>query len=108
MADVDRLAGAPQRKALRTANRACTQALRCTQNAATWLPETLRLHGTLAWLSGDTKSADRRWRKSLATAERFSMAIERARTLLEMGARHSNAGLVDEATDVFVQTGARV
>lgn len=36
------------------------------------------------------------------------MAIERARTLLEMGTRQSDACLVDEATGVFVQTGARV
>jgi hypothetical protein len=36
------------------------------------------------------------------------MPLERARTLLEMGTRHSDAGLVGEATGVFVQTGARV
>jgi tetratricopeptide (TPR) repeat protein len=106
--EADRLSGAPQRQALRTARRACAQALRCTRDAAPWLPETLRLQGTLTWLSGDLKAADRRWRQSLTTAERLGMPIERARTLLEMGVRHSDAGLVDEATDVFVQTGARV
>jgi class 3 adenylate cyclase/tetratricopeptide (TPR) repeat protein len=106
--EADRLSGAPRRQALRTARWACVQALRCTQGAVPWLSETQRLHGTLAWLSGDTKAADRRWRQSLATAERLGMALERARTLLEMGIRHSDACLVDEATDVFVQTGARV
>src|SRR6266567_1001627 len=69
LVNVVRLSGAPRRKALRTASRACAKALRCTRDAATWLPETLRLHGTLAWLSGDTTSAHGRWRKSLATAE---------------------------------------
>jgi tetratricopeptide (TPR) repeat protein len=108
LAHMERLSGALRRQALRTASRACAQALRCTQGAALWLPETLRLHGTLAWLSGHTKSAHRRWRQSLATAERLGMPIERARTVLEMGARHSDAGLVDEATGVFEQTGARV
>src|SRR5262249_54574483 len=63
---------------------------------------------TLAWLSGASKAADRRWRQSLATAERLGMVNERARTLLEMGIRHNDAGLVDEATGVFVQTGTRV
>jgi tetratricopeptide (TPR) repeat protein len=108
LADVERLSGAPRRQALRTASRAGAKALRCTRDAAMWLPETLRLHGTLAWLSGNTKSANRRWRQSLATAERLGMAVERARTLLEMGTRHSDASLLDEATGVFVQTGARV
>jgi tetratricopeptide (TPR) repeat protein len=106
--EVDRLSGAPRRQALRTANRACAKALHCTRDAVAWRAETLRLHGTLAWLSGATKAAERRWRQSLVTAERLGMVIERARTLLEMGLRHSDAGLVDEATDVFVQTGARV
>src|SRR5437870_3298377 len=36
------------------------------------------------------------------------MVLERARTLLELGDRLGDAGLVDEATGVFVQTGARV
>jgi tetratricopeptide (TPR) repeat protein len=106
--DVDRLSGAPQRQALRTANRACAKALRCSQDGGPWLPEALRLHGTLAWLSGATKAADRRWRQSLATAERLGMVNERARTLLEMGIRYNDSGLVDEATGVFVQTGIRV
>jgi class 3 adenylate cyclase/tetratricopeptide (TPR) repeat protein len=106
--EADRLSGAPQRQALRTARRACAQALRYTQDAAPWLPETLRLQGTLLWLAGHTTSAERHWQRSLATAEHLSLALERARTLLEMGIRRNDAGLVDEATGVFVQTGARV
>jgi class 3 adenylate cyclase/tetratricopeptide (TPR) repeat protein len=104
----DRLAGTLQRQALRIASRACTKALRCTRDAVPWLPETLRLHGTLAWLSGAPKTAHRRWRQSLATAERLGLVLEQARTLLEMGDRLGDASLVDEATGVFVQTGARV
>ena len=108
LVNAGRLSGAPRRKALRTASRACVKALRCTREAPTWLPETLRLHGTLAWLSGDTTTARPRWQKSLATAERLGMAVERARTLREMGYRLGDASLVDEATGVFAQTGARV
>jgi tetratricopeptide (TPR) repeat protein len=106
--EASRLVGAPRRQAIRAASQACAKALRCTRDAAPWLPETLRLHGTLAWLSGDTTSAHRRWRQSLATAERFGMVVERARTLLEMGHRLGDISLVDEATGVFAQTGARV
>jgi class 3 adenylate cyclase/tetratricopeptide (TPR) repeat protein len=103
-----RLTGVPRRQAIRQASRACVKALRCTRDAVTWLPETLRLQGTLAWLSGDTKSAHERWQKSLTTAQNLGLAVERARTLLDMGDRLGAAALVDEATRVFVQTGARV
>ncbi len=106
--NADRLAGAPRRQAIRAANRACLKALRRTRDAVTWLPETLRLHGTLAWLSGDTKAAHARWQKSLTTAQNLGLTVERARTLLEMGDRLGDVVLVDEATRVFVQTGARV
>jgi hypothetical protein len=41
--EASRLAGAPRRKAIRAAGRACLKALRCTRDAVTWLPETLRL-----------------------------------------------------------------
>ena len=106
--DVGRLAGAQRRGAIRAASRACVKALRCTRDAMPWLPETLRLHGTLAWLSGDTTFARERWEKSLATAQDLGLAVERAHTLLEMGDRLADVSLVDEATRVFVQTGAKV
>jgi class 3 adenylate cyclase/tetratricopeptide (TPR) repeat protein len=106
--EASRLAGTPRRQALRSASRACVKALRCTRDAVTWLPETLRLHGTLAWLSGDPTSAHKRWQKSLTTAQDLGLVVERARTLLEMGRRLGDAALVDEATGVFAQTDARV
>ena len=108
LVNVCRLSGTPRRNALRAASRACLKALRCTRDAVTWLPETLRLHGTLAWLSGDTKSAHERWKKSLATAQNLGLTMERARTLLEMGNRLGDAVLVDEARGVFEQSGAKV
>jgi class 3 adenylate cyclase/tetratricopeptide (TPR) repeat protein len=105
LVEASRLSGAPRRKALRAAGRVCDQALR--GNPA-WLPEALRLHGTLAWLAGDHASARERWQKSLETAEKLGLTVERARTLLEMGDRMADPALVDEATRVFEQTGARV
>lgn len=108
LVNVGRLVGAPRRKALRTAHRACVKALRCTRDAVTWLPETLRLYGTLAWLSGDTKSARERWGRGLTTAQNLGLAVEQARTLLEMGNRLNEVSPVDEAIAVFEQTGASV
>jgi tetratricopeptide (TPR) repeat protein len=108
MVNAARLSGAPRRQALRSASRACVNALRCARDVITFLPEALRLHGTLAWLSGDTAAAQERWTKSLATAGNLGLAVERARTLLEMGDRVGDVSLVDEATGVFEQTGARV
>ncbi|MCI0354025.1 MAG: hypothetical protein L0099_03150, partial [Acidobacteria bacterium] len=106
--EASRLTGAPRRHAIRAASQACVKALRCARDAVTWLPEALRLHGTLAWLSGDPTSALKRWQQSLTTAQDLGLTVERARTLLEMGDRLGDAARVDEATRVFVQTGARV
>jgi tetratricopeptide (TPR) repeat protein len=108
LVDAGRRSGASRRQAIHAASRACANALRCSRDAVTWLPEALRLHGTLAWLSADTTSARERWKKSLATAENLGLSVERARTLLEMGNRLGDVSQVDEATRVFVQTGARV
>jgi tetratricopeptide (TPR) repeat protein len=106
--EAQRLSGSSRRQALRITRRACTKALACSRDAPTWLAETQRLHGTLAWMSNGTRSAEDWWRKSLATAERVGMPIEQARTLLEMGRWLGDASLVDEATGVFERTGARV
>jgi tetratricopeptide (TPR) repeat protein len=106
--EAGRLSGAARRDALRKASRACDKALGCTRKALLWLPETWRLHGILAWLSGDPAAARERWTRGLAVATELGFPIERARTLLEMGHRLGDAALVDEATQVFEQTGARV
>jgi tetratricopeptide (TPR) repeat protein len=103
--EASRVPDTRRREAIRTASRACVKALQC---APAWRPEALRLHGTLAWLSGDTTSARARWQQSLETAEKLRLPVERARTLLEMGDRLADVALVDEATRVFAQTGAKV
>jgi tetratricopeptide (TPR) repeat protein len=72
------------------------------------MPEVLRLHGTLAWLSGDTKSARQRWKKSLTIAQDLGLPVEQACTLLEMGSRLGDAALVNEATALFSQADAKV
>jgi tetratricopeptide (TPR) repeat protein len=105
LTEASSLSGAARHTALRAAERACDQALRT--NPA-WQAEAHRMHGTLAWLSGDSASASRRWQKGLETAERLNMPVERSRVLLEMGARLGDAALAEEARRVFGQTGAKV
>lgn len=108
LAQASRLTGAPRREALRAAHRACAKALQCTRHAVAWLPATERLRGTVAWLSGGPRSAQARWRASLAAAERLGLVIERARTQFEIGQRSGDIALVDEALRVFNRIGARV
>jgi hypothetical protein len=55
--EAGRLSGAARRQAMRRAARACDKALACTRKARLWLPETCRLQGILAWLSGDASTA---------------------------------------------------
>jgi class 3 adenylate cyclase/tetratricopeptide (TPR) repeat protein len=105
LVEFSRASSAQRREAIRAAGQACDQALR---GIPPWLPEAQRMHGTLAWLSGDHAAARSRWQTSLETAENLGMPVERARTLLEMGDRMADVALVDEATRVFEQTGARV
>jgi class 3 adenylate cyclase/tetratricopeptide (TPR) repeat protein len=108
LGEAERLTGAARQRALRAAARACAKAFRCTRYAATWLPETQRLQGTLAWLAGDHSTAGRRWQQSIRTAERVGMPVERARTLLELGIRREDVSAIAEARSVFERTGARV
>jgi hypothetical protein len=68
----------------------------------------LRLCGTLAWLSGDRRLAQRRWQESLATADRLRLPVDGARVKLEMGCRLDDPSLVEEARSIFDQTGAKV
>jgi tetratricopeptide (TPR) repeat protein len=108
LARAARLPRAERRAALSEARRWCRRALRCTRHAVGWLAETQRLQGTLAWLSGESETANMHWRSSLTTADRGGMPLERARTLLEMGDRLGVAALIEEARHVFEQTGATV
>ncbi len=104
----DRLKGSPRRTAMRDARRACHKALRCARQMPSLLPEALRLHGTLDWLSGNQAAAQKHWRESIAVAEKFAFPIERARTMLEIGHRTSGIDLIEQASEVFRQTGAKV
>jgi hypothetical protein len=70
------------------------------------LPQALRLHGSLDWLCNRPAAAQRCWAESLALAERFAFPIERAQTLMEMGQRTGDAAIIEQAAEVFRQTGA--
>ena len=49
---------------LRQATRACRLAHRNSRSVAAWLADTQRLHGTIAWLSGDAGAARTHWHAS--------------------------------------------
>ena len=108
LALADRPGGASRDAELREARRACRTGLRFARQMPGWLPEALRLHGTLEWLSGDPAGAEALWRESIEVADNSGFPIERARTLLEMGHRKGARDLVDQAAEVFRQTGAKV
>jgi tetratricopeptide (TPR) repeat protein len=108
LALADRLEGSPCRIAVRDARHAARRTVRHARKVQGWLPEALRLQGTAAWLSGNQAAAQECWRESIAVAEKFAFPIERARTLLEIGHRRGNIDLIEQASQIFQQSGAKV
>jgi hypothetical protein len=104
----ERAQGMQRRRALKQARKYSRRAYACKRGAVVWLPETQRLLGRLAWVSGSPKTARRHWQMSMATAEKVGNTLERARTLLEQGQRTGDAALIEQARMIFEQTGARV
>ncbi|MEJ8815515.1 adenylate/guanylate cyclase domain-containing protein [Variovorax ureilyticus] len=94
--------------AIGVARKACTRALRCARDAATWLPETKRLLGILAHLRGDTRSMQVHWNASLEISGRLALPVQRARTLLEVGLRLGDRQAVDQAVQELALKGAIV
>lgn len=93
---------------MRNARLACDEAVRGTRIMPGWLPEALRLRGTVAWLSGDRAGAQKYWQESIAVAEQSDFPIERARAVLEMGDRTGEVALVEQAIVVFREFEAKV
>ena len=108
LAFAERHDGIARDAGLREARHACRTGLRYARQMPGWLPEALRLHGTLDWLSGNRADAEGHWRESVEVAERSDFPIERARTLLEIGRRTGARDLVEQAAEVFRQSGAKV
>jgi class 3 adenylate cyclase/tetratricopeptide (TPR) repeat protein len=107
--DASQSSGAQRRSALAAARSACNKALRCSRrSAAAWQPEAMRLHGTLAWLDGNSARALQRWRQSIQAADAMKLPVDRARALLEIGERTRDEAPVMEAQRIFEQTGAQV
>jgi len=73
-----------------------------------WHPESLRLHGTVAWLCGAKSSAIRRWHQSIELAQRLNLPMHWARALLEMGHRTNDESLVEQSRGIFESIGAKV
>lgn len=106
--EVSKLSCGARRQSLRRARRACRIALKCTKNVQSSLAETLRLSGTLAWLSDNQHLAMKRWQRSIETAEIMKQPVECASVLHEMGERLGDSSLIEQARKVFEQTGAKV
>jgi tetratricopeptide (TPR) repeat protein len=104
----EREKGALRRGPLRQARKFARLAYGCTRDGVGWFPATLRLLGRLAWLTGDVRSARQHWERSLAVAQSAGNALERSRTLLEMGVRLGDTALIEHARHMFEQSGARV
>ena len=94
--------------ALLDARKACDDALSAARQMPAWLPEALRLQGTLGWLCGKTEAAQQHWRESVAVAARSGFPIERARALAEMGRRSGDRAAILQAIAVFQSHGAKV
>jgi len=92
--------------ALQAARTACKAALACARELPLWLPEALRTQGNLCWLEGDAQDARKHWRESLAVAERSALPVERGLTMMDMGLRIGDAALLEQAAQLFRQTGA--
>ena len=108
LALADRLVSSPRRIAVREARRAARRTVRYACKEQGWLPEALRLQGTAAWLSGNQAAAQKHWQESIAVAEKFANPIERARTLAEIGHRSGNIDLIEQASQIFRQSGTKV
>ena len=107
--EAQRRTGGARKTALRAAKAACAKALACSKKSTVpWHPESLRLHGTVAWLYGAKSSAIRRWHRSIELAQRLNLPTLRARSLLEIGDRTNDESLVEEARSVFESIGAKV
>ncbi len=108
LAQAERLQDGLHHSALRQAARACGVALKSARHMPAWLPEALRLQGSLDWLSGKPAAAQKNWRESLALAQQFSFPIELARTQLEIGRRTADLNLIEQAAQGLRQAGAMV
>jgi class 3 adenylate cyclase/tetratricopeptide (TPR) repeat protein len=107
--EAQRSTAAARKAALRAAKAACAKALACSgQSTLPWHPESLRLHGTVAWLCGAKSTAFRRWHRSIELAQRMNLPPQRARTLLEMGDRTNDESLVEQARSILESIGAKV
>jgi class 3 adenylate cyclase/tetratricopeptide (TPR) repeat protein len=109
LTEATRSEGPARKAALQAARAACAKALRCRETSAVgWRPEAMRLHGTLAWLCGDTPAAMRRWHDSMAVAQALQLPVDRARAMLELGERTHDEVQVEEARRLFEHSGATV
>jgi hypothetical protein len=71
-------------------------------------PRAARARGRFAWLKGDSRAAEKQWRKSLDQAERLKMPYERALTLRLMGRSLNDAAQAEEGEAQLLSLGCDV
>jgi len=70
------------------------------------MPAACRLHGTLEWLRGRPRRAERWWRRSVEIAERLGARYDLGLTLLEAGRRTWREVDLRRAEQIFTEIGA--
>jgi tetratricopeptide (TPR) repeat protein len=97
LAIAEQASGTVRDRVMKSARRACQEALKSSAFYLGDEPRAWRLYGTYAWLQGRAETAQKRWRKSLQSAERLGAQWELGMTLLDMGMRLSDADHLQRA-----------
>ena len=94
--------GASRASALALAKPACARATRQGHRVADGsAADALRLNGIYAWLTGETRRAQRLWKQGIATAERMNAKLALTRLHHELGTRTGNAAHLETARRLF-------
>ena len=99
--------GPARQAALVKALLACKAGVTCARRMPLWLSTNLRLQANAWWLQGQAAKAEAAWQEGLAVANRFLFPIERGLCLMDRGVRTGQPAEVQQAIELFNQTGAR-
>jgi hypothetical protein len=89
---------------LKNAQSACKEALKQGKAYVPGMPEAMMLRGRYEWLNGDHAAAKKWWQDSRVLADQKNLRFDLGRTLMEMGQRLGDIGLLEQAESIFVET----
>jgi len=92
--------------ALKTAKSALKLSQKYSKRFKGGLPVALRLEGIYAFLEGNVSKAQKYWQRSLDAAEKMGARYELGATYLEFGKRCGKRNYLEQARDIFRETGA--